>query len=478
LSDSINVPNYISRESFNYQISVLKNEIPIKKLEIIRPCNINDGILEVGSFYKSLSKYNKNSFEDGSSFIPASGSATRMFNLDKKEIEIVENIKKLPFFNHIIEDFNKNKKMLDEFKDKNDLIKLNHLLSNLFKKFSKKPKALIPFHQLDKYEISPLEEIILYNEKISKKRKIYFTVQDEHKEEINYKIINSQILKKNNISIENKVFFTPQEKSTNSICIKSNGHLLKDNEGNVHTQPSGHGALINNINDINESVFYIHNIDNITPKNINKRLLNHNRMCAILKYIHENIKIILLDCIENNIKPIQESNFYNEFIKKNLSHLYIENIDIGKIENLYNLLHRPIRVCGVVEDSGAKGGKPFWVKDGDSLSLQLVEESQIPLDDPEILEIWNSSIYFNPVEMVCLNKDIHNNKFDLNKYKNETLNMIVNKSIFDHEVKFVEKAGLWNGGMHHWITIFIKIDKELFTPVKNISDLFLEIHQP
>ena len=303
-------------------------------------------------------------------------------------------------------------------------------------------------------------------------------MQDEHKEEINYKIINSQILKKNNISIENKVFFTPQEKSTNSICIKSNGHLLKDNEGNIHTQPSGHGALINNINDINESVFYIHNIDNITPKNINKRLLNHNRMCAILKYIHENIKIILLDCIENNIKPIQESNFYNEFIKKNLSHLYIENIDIGKIENLYNLLHRPIRVCGVVEDSGAKGGKPFWVKDGDNLSLQLVEESQIPLEDPEILEIWNSSTYFNPVEMVCLNKDIHNNKFDLNKYKNETLNMIVNKSIFDHEVKFVEKAGLWNGGMHHWITIFIKIDKELFTPVKNISDLFLEIHQP
>ena len=107
MSDSVNVSNYISRESFNYQISVLKNEIPIKKLEIIRPCNINDGILEVGSFYKSLSKYNKNSFEDGSSFIPASGSATRMFNLDKKEIEIVENIKKLPFFNHIIEDFNK-----------------------------------------------------------------------------------------------------------------------------------------------------------------------------------------------------------------------------------------------------------------------------------------------------------------------------------------------------------------------------------
>ena len=478
MSDLINVPNYITRESLNYQTSLLKNEIAIKKLRIIRPCNINDGILEVSSFYKSLSKYNKNYFEDGSSFIPASGSATRMFNLDKKEIEILENIKKLPFFNNLIEDFNKHKKMLDEFKDKNDLVKLNHLLSNLIKKYSKKPKALIPFHQLDKYEISPLEEIILYNEKISKKRKIYFTVQDEHKEEINYKIINSRILNKNNISMENKVFFTLQEKSTNSICIKSNGHLLKDNKGNIHTQPSGHGALIDNINDINESVFYIHNIDNITPKNINKRLLNHNRMCAILKYIHENIKIILLDCIENNIKPIQESNFYNEFIKKNLSHLYIENIDIGKIENLYTLLHRPIRVCGVVEDSGAKGGKPFWVKDGDSLSLQLVEESQVPLDDPEILKIWNSSIYFNPVEMVCLNKDIHNNKFDLNKYKNETLNMIVNKRIFDHEVKFIEKAGLWNGGMHHWITIFVKIDKELFTPVKNISDLFLEIHQP
>ena len=478
MSDLINVPNYITRESLNYQTSLLKNEIAIKKLRIIRPCNINDGILEVSSFYKSLSKYNKNYFEDGSSFIPASGSATRMFNLDKKEIDILENINKLPFYNHLIEDFNRYKKMLHELKDKNDLIKLNDLLSNLFEKFSKKPKALIPFHQLDDYEISPLEEIILYNEKISKKRKIYFTVQDNHKEEINYKIINSQILKKNNISIENKVFLTLQEKSTNSICIKSNGHLLKDNNGNIYTHPSGHGALIDNINDINESIFYIHNIDNITPKNINKRLLNHNRMCAILKYVHENIKIILLDCIENNIKPIQESNFYNEFIKNNLPHLYIENIDIRKIENLYTLLHRPIRICGVVKDSGAKGGKPFWVEDGDKLSLQLVEESQVPLDDPEILNIWNSSIYFNPVEMVCLNKDIHNNKFDLNKYKNETLNMIVNKKIFDHEVRFVEKAGLWNGGMHHWITIFVEIDKELFTPVKNISDLFLEIHQP
>ena len=93
MSKSIKVPSYIPKESFDYQISILNNEIPIKKLKIIRPCNINDGILKVSSFYKSLSKYNKNNFEDGSTFIPASGSATRMFNIDKKEVEILENIK-------------------------------------------------------------------------------------------------------------------------------------------------------------------------------------------------------------------------------------------------------------------------------------------------------------------------------------------------------------------------------------------------
>ena len=144
--------------------------------------------------------------------------------------------------------------MMNQFKDKKDLIQLNQLLSNLFKKFNKKPKALIPFHLLDEYEVSPIEEIILYNEKISKKRNIYFSVQDEHKEEINYKINNSGILKKNNISIDNKVFFSSQEKSTNSICIKSNGHLLEDTNGNIYTQPSGHGALIDNIN----AVSYTH----------------------------------------------------------------------------------------------------------------------------------------------------------------------------------------------------------------------------
>ena len=125
-----------------------------------------------------------------------------------------------------------------------------------------------------------------------------------------------------------------------------------------------------------------------------------------------------------------------------------------------------------------KEANPFWVIDDHNLSLQLVEESQVSLNDPETLKIWNSSNYFNPVEMVCLNKDIYNNKFNLHKYKNEALNMIVNKKIFNQEVKFIEKAGLWNGGMHYWITIFVEIEEELFTPVKNICDLFLDIHQP
>ena len=96
------------------------------------------------------------------------------FNIDKKEVEILENIKKLPFFNHFERDYSQSKDMLNQFKDKKDLIQLNQLLSNLFKKLNKKPKALIPFHLLDEYEVSPIEEIILYNEKISKKRNIYF----------------------------------------------------------------------------------------------------------------------------------------------------------------------------------------------------------------------------------------------------------------------------------------------------------------
>jgi hypothetical protein len=149
-----------------------------------------------------------------------------------------------------------------------------------------------------------------------------------------------------------------------------------------------------------------------------------------------------------------------------------------KVDLIIQMLNKPIRVCGVVRDEKASGGKPFWVHDGNSESVQIVEESQINLNDENQKNIWDNCGYFNPVEMICSTKDYMGKKFDLREFAEEGLKIRVQKSVLGKECSFIELPGLWNGSMHYWHTTFVEIPLETFTPVKNFTDLFLPIHQP
>src|SRR5207237_333206 len=69
---------------------------------------------------------------------------------------------------------------------------------------------------------------------------------------------------------------------------------------------------------------------------------------------------------------------------------------------LIRFLDRPLRVCGVVRNQGEPGGGPFWVEAPDgSLSIQIVESSQIDPTSPEQQAILRSSTHFNPVDLAC-----------------------------------------------------------------------------
>ena len=52
-----------------------------------------------------------------------------------------------------------------------------------------------------------------------------------------------------------------------------------------------------------------------------------------------------------------------------------------KVDIIIEILNKPVRVCGIVKDENSKGGKPFWVYDGKSESVQIVEESQVDFND-------------------------------------------------------------------------------------------------
>lgn len=143
------------------------------------------------------------------------------------------------------------------------------------------------------------------------------------------------------------------------------------------------------------------------------------------------------------------------------------------------MLNRPIRICGMVKNEGEPGGGPFWVRDmKGNLSLQIIETSQIDLNNSMQTQILNDASHFNPVDLVCGIKDFQGNKFDLNDFVDHNSGFIVYKSKNGKELKAYELPGLWNGAMAKWITVFVEVPLITFNPVKTVNDLLKPPHQP
>ena len=145
---------------------------------------------------------------------------------------------------------------------------------------------------------------------------------------------------------------------------------------------------------------------------------------------------------------------------------------------LIQTMDRPIRVCGMVKNEGEPGGGPFYVRsESGEISLQIVESSQIDLDDPQKAALVDQSTHFNPVDLVCGIRDYKGNKFNLTRYVDHNTGFISEKSVGGQALKALELPGLWNGAMAKWLTLFVEVPMETFTPVKTVFDLMREEHR-
>ena len=150
----------------------------------------------------------------------------------------------------------------------------------------------------------------------------------------------------------------------------------------------------------------------------------------------------------------------------------------NKIKVLKKALNRPIRICGMVKNEGEPGGGPFWVKgDNDVTSLQIVESSQVDLDNKKQAKILANATHFNPVDLVCSTLNYKQERFDLTKYVDPNAGFIVHKSLLGKNIKSYELPGLWNGAMADWLTVFVQVPLVTFNPVKTVNDLLKSAHQ-
>jgi hypothetical protein len=230
-------------------------------------------------------------------------------------------------------------------------------------------------------------------------------------------------------------------------------------------------------------IIFIKNIDNIVTEHLQnttylyKKLLGgyliklQNKISTYLRALEmEDISSSTL----NSIKKFAMNELSIHFDKKFDSH----NIAM-RVNTLKEVFNKPVRVCGMVKNEGEPGGGPFWVEDADgNISLQIVEKSQIDLNDEEQLKILEASTHFNPVDLVCGVRDYKGNSFNLLEYTNPDSGLITTKSKDGRELKALELPGLWNGSMAKWITVFVKVPAITFNPVKVVNDLLRKEHQP
>ncbi|MDR2125948.1 MAG: DUF4301 family protein [Prevotellaceae bacterium] len=421
-------------------------------------------------------------------FVPASGAASRMFKslFEAKEAlesgadealvngknssakQFFDNITKFAFYDE-----------LAKYKISSNVEMLKSLLTAQGLNYGNMPKGVLLFHKYENFKRTPFEEHLVEaakyaHETRTKTANLHFTVSAEHValfENLLGKTVKSYGGK---YGIDYRVNFSTQKKTTDTIAVDQNNAPCRNTDGSLVFYPGGHGALLDNLNEIDSDIVFIKNVDNVVPETKLAETVRWKKIIA-------GVLIDASNKINEYIKCLQtggDADKINEIIEFFNTKLCIDLPKNANRELLLAKLNRPVRVCGMVKNEGEPGGGPFVISEKDgTTSLQILESSQINKASKDAMEIFASSTHFNPVDLVCRIKNHKGEKFNLINFRDDSTGFISEKSKAGKAIKVMELPGLWNGAMSNWNTIFVETPTETFNPVKTVNDLLREQHQ-
>lgn len=346
------------------------------------------------------------------------------------------------------------------------------------------PKGLLKFHKYEDGNRTPLEEHLvegaLYAANKNGKVNVHFTVSPEHRTLFRTLVDAKAMAYAQKYGVNYNVTFSEQKPSTDTIAVDMENNPFRD-AGKLLFRPGGHGALIENLNDLDADVIFIKNIDNVVPDRLKGDTVLYKKLIAGVLVTLQQRAFAYLRLLDSGRYTHEQILEVLQFLQKQL---YCKNPEIKDLEDaelviyLKEKLNRPMRVCGMVKNVGEPGGGPFLAYNSDgTVSLQILESSQIDMDDPAKKEMFEKGTHFNPVDLVCAVRDYKGHKFDLVKYVDKATGFISYKSKNGKDLKALELPGLWNGAMSDWNTIFVEVSLSTFNPVKTVNDLLREQHQ-
>ena len=492
----------ISEEKIAEQLECFVKGFPYLQLSAAASVD-NGGIMQAGEEEQKQYLAAWDSYKEGDKkvvkFVPASGAASRMF---KNMFEFLGADYDVPttdfekkFFEHI-HDFafynDLNAACLDNTGREIDelLLEQNYksIASNLLEgaglNYGQLPKGLLKFHKYEDGVRTPLEEHLvegaLYAAGKSGEVNVHFTVSTEHRA-LFQKLVDAKVAAyAKKYGVKYNVSFSEQKPSTDTLAADMENNPFRVN-GKLLFRPGGHGALIENLNDLDADVVFIKNIDNVVPDRLKGDTVTYKKLLAgVLVSMQQKAfdYLRLLDTGNYSTEQLQE---IIHFVQNDLR---CRNNEIKNLEDaelviyLRSKLNRPMRVCGMVKNVGEPGGGPFLAYNPDgTVSLQILESSQIDMKDAEKKAMFEKGTHFNPVDLVCAIRDYKGEKFNLINYVDKATGFISYKSKGGKDLKALELPGLWNGSMSNWSTIFVEVPLTTFNPVKTVNDLLREQHQ-
>ena len=491
----------ITQEQVDHQLEQFKTGFPFLRLEAA--ASIGQGVQaptdeERQQFIECWNRY-KNEGHEIVKFVPASGAASRMFKdvfafVDAPydapqtafEKEFFDGIKKFAFREALCDKCKENegKNIRTLLEEGNYKAVARQMLSAEGLNYGQLPKGLLLFHNYEDGPRTPMEEHLveaaLYAVSDGKAN-VHFTVSHDHLELFKQKVEEKLDKYAKRFGIKFNVSFSEQKPSTDTIAANPDGTPFRQDDGSLLFRPGGHGALIQNLNDIKADVVFIKNIDNVVPDRLKAATVEYKQLLAGILVSLQARAFEYLRLLDSGKYTHEQLEEIIRFVQRDLC---CRKADIKLLEDaelviyLRRKLNRPMRVCGVVKNVGEPGGGPFLTYNSDgTVSLQILESSQIDKKNAEYMKMFTEGTHFNPVDLVCAIRDYKGNAFNLPDFVDPQTGFISQKSKNGRELQALELPGLWNGAMSDWSTVFVEVPLETFNPVKTVNDLLREQHQ-
>lgn len=462
----------LTPEAVERQIEAFKRGFPF--LGVVRPASAGDGVLQLDREQADRAEARYQARSAGLNvvkFVPASGAATRMFRAlyaflaDGRRTQevacLLDHIERFAFWEEL-------RGLLPPVADDRTVVEA---IVGAGLGYGSLPKGLVTFHRYPDECRKAVEEHLVEGAAYAASDgcvRLHFTASPEHMSRFRALLAERIPVYERRYGVRYRVDFSVQKPSTDTLAVDPQNRPFRQTDGSLLFRPAGHGALIENLCEIDADLIFIKNIDNVTTDARRGDTIRYKKVLAGWLLDLQERTWAHLDALERGCDPAAAA----RFLKRELCVKLPEGCDAALVRTL---LDRPLRVCGMVRNEGEPGGGPFWVANADGTeSLQIAESSQIAPGDAPLIR---QATYFNPVDLVCATRDRRGGRYDLHRYVDPATGFISLKSSGGRELRALELPGLWNGAMARWNTVFVEVPVSTFSPVKVVGDLLRPEHQ-